>query len=469
MRIFTFSCFFSINPISKLALIPIGAVIFLCTMVNCVQAQNAIVGTGFSSGWGNACVTGDNYTYFGFDAGTSLSSSLLTPNGTGNQYWRMAVGWGGVFKQLNLNNTATDTVVLPNKTYRLNSACVSNGAMFTNVSSINNRYIFKTKNAGENPTGDFVMFVLSGMPITVDAVSQSPAADNVIAGQAVTVTATASGAVPVGQGVWLRYTTDNFVTSSSVQLTGSGTTYNGTIPETANTSGTSLIYYIYTSGTPATIAHADVPFYTINGNYNGGANYSYTVKATLPISLISFSGHLTSLGNSLNWSTASEVNSAGFELQSSVNGTKFSIVAFVATKAKDGVSNEKLTYDYSDKVSFTASRYYRLRQIDKDGKYSFSRIVLIKAIKALSVTISAIYPNPAINSLQLVITSPSDRKISLVITDMKGRVVMETNAEFTTGTNSFSLNVSALSKGIYTLNVVQPKERNSSMVKFIKL
>jgi hypothetical protein len=186
---------------------------------------------------------------------------VLTPNGTGNQYWRFGVDWGGIKKQLT-NTLGSDITVTPGTKYLLNTNCTTSGALLYNVSSTSNRYIFKTLNAGTDPTGSWTFFDLSSSPITVSNVTRN--LTSVGAGQPVTVTVTLSGSLPTGQGAYIRYTTDNYATSTIEALTGSGTSYTATIPSATNASGANVSYYIFTSGSGLTIANADADLYTIN-------------------------------------------------------------------------------------------------------------------------------------------------------------------------------------------------------------
>jgi len=241
--------------------------------------QNAIVGSGFTTGWGSACSNGNDYTYFSASIGTTYTSGDLTPKGTGNQYWRMAVGWSSTYKQLN-NTSSEDNLVTSGIKYSLYTTCVSSGALYKNVSSTSNRYVFKTLDTGVSPTGTWVFFELGGSSVSVNNVSQSPSSSSVTSSDVVTVTATLSSSFPAGQGAYLRYTTDSWSTSTVVSMSGSGTSYTGTIP--AQISGKTVSYYVFTSGSGLTISSADANLYTINwnaGSLNGGSNYSYTVSA----------------------------------------------------------------------------------------------------------------------------------------------------------------------------------------------
>ncbi|MBI5472953.1 MAG: T9SS type A sorting domain-containing protein [Ignavibacteriae bacterium] len=78
----------------------------------------------------------------------------------------------------------------------------------------------------------------------------------------------------------MRYSNDNFSSSTVLLMSGSGSNYTATIPAGTNTAGANVKYYVFTSGSGATITHANADLYTINLNNNGGGNYSYTVATS---------------------------------------------------------------------------------------------------------------------------------------------------------------------------------------------
>ncbi|MEC4048585.1 Ig-like domain-containing protein [Flavobacterium sp. SUN046] len=329
-------------------------IISLFIGTNHANAQNAIVGSGFSSGWGSACSSGANFSYFSSTVGGTYISNVLSPGGTGNQYWRMGVDWGGTYKQL--NNTGSDQAVTPGTKYTLSSTCTGNGAMFRSVSSASNRYIFKTLNAGTNPTGTWVFFELGAAPVTISSVSQSPITASVGAGQSTLITASLSASLPTGQGVYLRYTNNNYSSSTVVELTGSGTSFSTSIPTAFNTLGTNVNYYLFTSGSGLTISGADADLYTININNNGGSNYNYTVQATPTITLgtspsICKGGTTANLTYSATTNSSSQYSlvfdstalAAGFTNVSNATLTSSPIVISVPGVANTGTYNCNLT------------------------------------------------------------------------------------------------------------------------------
>ena len=138
-------------------------------------------------------------------------------------------------------------------------------------------FIIRDVASGSNTRG--YVFETFATPVSVSSVTQSPIAGSVATGNAVTITATTSANLPTGQGVFLRYSTNNFSSSTILNMTGSASTYTATIPATANTLGANVVYYVFTSGGTTPMAVADADFSTINLNNNTGSNYNYTVVA----------------------------------------------------------------------------------------------------------------------------------------------------------------------------------------------
>jgi hypothetical protein len=268
---------------------------------NTYYSQNAIVGAGFSPGWGWGCNQNHQFEYFGSSAGTSY---ILTKNanGTGNQYFRLGIDFSGTVAQ-NTINVGSDAQLSLGTEYNLNSTCTTSGAMFLNVSSTAHNYVFKTENAGTNPSRKLIVFCVQGAVATINSVSRNFNA--VAESQSPTISATLSAPLNTGQGIYLRYTTDNFATSSIIAMTGSATSYSAAIPSFAT--GTNVKYYLFSSGNGLTINHSKSDWYTINLNNNSGSNYSYTVSPTQYQAVNS--GNWSSLsnwqsGNGTDWSSA---------------------------------------------------------------------------------------------------------------------------------------------------------------------
>lgn len=243
--------------------------ILILLFVKCLSAQDALIGAGFG--------TNDWTTFDAFSPSINGSMILSSPaNGTGNVYFRLASS-GNQLSPSPTCSPGDDVLLTENITFIAQSSSCTNGAWYINSLNTTDQYIFKTPNTFDNRCA---LFRISGTIEQVSSVSQS--LTTIYPKQAQTITAEISGgvALPTGQGVYLRYTTDNFATSTILEMTysGSGGTYTQQIPDYDNTAGNTIQYYILTSGDNLSIAHADADWYSININNNAGSNYSYTVE-----------------------------------------------------------------------------------------------------------------------------------------------------------------------------------------------
>lgn len=204
------------------------------------------------------------------------------------------------------------------------------------------------------------------------------------------------------------------------------------------------------------------------GNIIGLDDITVVADGALPVKLISFTGERAGSGNQLSWVTVTEANNKGFELQRSVDGVNFSKLSFINSKAENGNSTGNLKYDFYDNAPFATSNYYRLKQIDKDGRFEYSKIVLVKGTKPNALSVAALYPNPAVDNLNLMIASPSNSKVSIVVSDLAGKIIMQNAAQLVAGENQMQLNVKALAKGSYSIKVVCADGCNSPAARFVK-
>jgi hypothetical protein len=135
-----------------------------------------------------------------------------------------------------------------------------------------------------------------------------------------------------------------------------------------------------------------------------------------PVKLLSFTANKSGADVEVNWSTANETNNNYFNIQRSNNGTDFSNIAKVQG---GGTSVSNQTYAYTDVSVPNTNLYYRLQQVDNDGKTSFSSIVLIKATKNGSLELT-VYPNPAVDHhVALTLNAPVGL-YNISVTSMNG-------------------------------------------------
>ena len=162
------------------------------------------------------------------------------------------------------------------------------------------------------------------------------------------------------------------------------------------------------------------------------------------------------------------MNNSGFEVQYSFNRTDFRKLGFVNSKSVNGNSSSVLNYQYVDNKAPGGSVYYRLRQIDKDGQSSYSNVILIKGEKINALTLNMIYPNPAKSTLNLVVSSPENNNISIMITDLAGKKVYQQGFSLINGGNNLDLDIAKLPAGTYFLKAACNNGCKTAVSKFVK-
>jgi hypothetical protein len=196
--------------------------------------------------------------------------------------------------------------------------------------------------------------------------------------------------------------------------------------------------------------------------------YINTGSSALPVSILNFSGYKDGSRNQLRWSTASESNNSGFEVQRSTDGINYTTLVFVNSNAPGGSSTVQLNYAFTDNNVTGNRQYYRLRQVDFDSHSKLSNIVLIKGEKPVTLMIDGLFPNPASTLVNVLIATPSKDKVTLVITDITGRKVIEQVVSVETGSNTIPVDINRLTNGTYMVKLVCNSNCESAVGKFVK-
>lgn len=170
---------------------------------------------------------------------------------------------------------------------------------------------------------------------------------------------------------------------------------------------------------------------------------------TVPVTFTSFDAKCGDKGTSLTWSTATEQNSDRFDVERSDNGVDWYKIGAVAAA---GNSNANRNYQYLDLKG--GSAYYRLRQVDLDGRFTTTN-VRRTTCKTGEFDV-VIYPVPAKDNLTVVIKSDKAVRTDLRILDMTGKVVRIIPTQISSGNNTININVSQLSSGQYILGSSDP-------------
>lgn len=172
-------------------------------------------------------------------------------------------------------------------------------------------------------------------------------------------------------------------------------------------------------------------------------------NAPLPVELLTFSAQPNDEGNiDVYWETSSETNNDYFAVQRSADGINFSEIGQVPGA---GTSQTLNSYSYTDKDPLSGRSYYRLRQVDFDGKYKFSDIVRVDLEARLRLTA---FPNPVKEDKFLLdFHTQLESPTYISLHDRTGKLIYTGMAR--AGTSSYEVNLSSdLSSGVYLLRAV---------------
>jgi Glycosyl hydrolase family 57/Secretion system C-terminal sorting domain len=169
---------------------------------------------------------------------------------------------------------------------------------------------------------------------------------------------------------------------------------------------------------------------------NGGGDYHINITQALPIELLDFKATKKGSKALLLWQTASEINSFGFDVEKSSDGENFSKIGFLKA------NNTPSVYRFVDDNLIQTS-YYRLNQVDIDGKSEYSKIVSLSENK--SKVLAKVYPNPFSQYIAIDLS----KTVSLELLDVVGRLIYsEKNVS-----ERAIIQTDVLAKGVYFLKI----------------
>jgi hypothetical protein len=187
-------------------------------------------------------------------------------------------------------------------------------------------------------------------------------------------------------------------------------------------------------------------------NYWDNIDFSGTY---VPVELTSFTANYIDNIVQIKWSTASELNNRGFEIQRSTAGSPFITIGFVEGK---GTTTESNNYAYVDRTISQSTQYsYTLKQIDFNGSYHYSDVVNLGKSLPLNFVLAQNYPNPFNPSTTLSFGLPVSSNVSLDVYNLIGEKVTSVyQGELEAGNYEYSFDASNLPSGIYVyiLNAV---------------
>ena len=191
---------------------------------------------------------------------------------------------------------------------------------------------------------------------------------------------------------------------------------------------------------------------TNNGTIGGSGGTDF---GTLPVELTYFEVSQSATGLALAWQTASEANNDYFEVQRSEDGQNFYAIGKVTGH---GTTDVVQNYQFAD-VPIASTSYYRLKQVDYNGDFEYSKIIAGYSNKLAASLEMMAYPNPATERLSFKSTQPISFKL-LQLINLQGQVV----ANLTDSVEGFGLKLDVtlprLEKGLYYVKYITVSGEN---------
>lgn len=172
----------------------------------------------------------------------------------------------------------------------------------------------------------------------------------------------------------------------------------------------------------------------------------------LPVTLVSFTAE--AVDNSYirtDWVTAQEIDDKGFILERSTDGIKFDSVGWV-----QGAGNSVSEHDYSFSDPYVAPNviyYYRLKQVDMNGREQYSQIASAVILGSSGFSIEGMRPNPTSGALYIYLVSNTNVNAKIEVSDMLGRIVQVNDWQVSNGYNGTQIDLSSLAIGTYNVTI----------------
>jgi trimeric autotransporter adhesin len=353
----------------------------------------------------------------------------------------------------NLSLTGTGKLILGNNNLTVNT-----------VSGSNTAYV--VTNGTGSLTIKNIAFTATTFPVGPSASVYAPAivTNNIARDFTVKVGTTISGTVAPARLVNLQWdVTPSVLTGNSATLALGWSAASQGVGFTPS-SGVVIGHYngsVWDNLRAATVTGAGPYIATVSG-VNAFSPFVVANSSALSVELLDFKGTPQYNGNFLTWTTANEVNNKGFNVerlmdngQLTMNNGQWQTLGFVNAKGKSS------TYEYLDNQPFTTS-YYRLRQIDNDGKETLSKVISVANVDTHGRVYLRVYPNPVSNVLMVEYTDlsrDSREGSSFQVINLLGQQVLSGK---TPPSGVGGLDVSELPKGAYFLRI------GEEQVKFVK-
>ena len=266
--------------------------------------------------------------------------------------------------------------------------------------------------------------------------------------------------ITAGDGL-AGYTYDITLIGNNMNVSSTGYLYTGIIKRPDNTQpwGWNQSNHVNTTS-PSAIPTLGGTGFTTFSDFGIGGN----VDNLLPVELSSFTANVDKRNVKLNWTTSSEQNNVGYDIERKPESSQqWSKINFVEGH---GTSNIPHSYSYEDRNLLTGKYNYRLKQMDVNGNFEYLALENVIEVGIPSkFDMSQNYPNPFNPTTKINYDLPFDSKVSIRLFDMTGReVAVIVNATQTAGYYTAQFNGANLSSGTYFYNIIAEGGNNNKFV-----
>ncbi len=167
----------------------------------------------------------------------------------------------------------------------------------------------------------------------------------------------------------------------------------------------------------------------------------------IPVELTSFNATVSGNSVRLNWSTATELNNSGFDIERKTQNSEWKKIGFVKGA---GTTTVVQNYSFTDKELTSGKYSYRLKQIDFDGKYEYSKSIEVDVNVAYNFELAQNYPNPFNPTTSISFSIPQSGNVKLAVYNLLGQEVKTLiNRNMEAGSYSVDFDAEGLFSGVY--------------------
>ncbi len=203
---------------------------------------------------------------------------------------------------------------------------------------------------------------------------------------------------------------------------------------------------------------------------NNATQFSHWIiasnSAALPIELAYFTANVTGKEVLLSWATATETNNSFFNIERGTDGISYESIQQINGA---GNSTSFLTYGVTDKNPIEGTSYYRLKQTDFDGKYSYSNVEVINYTSSLAnkILINSIGPNPFKDNFTIHFATEAEQDVEFQLLSSTGQMLENKKIRTHDGMNQYEYtNGQNLENGVYFIQLIcQDQKLSRKMVK----